>query len=112
MIPRIDVTPGAGLSSETHRITSEDTRSMADDFVPLITLDDAFGRDRLWPTIVKVDVEGHEIAVVEGARRILERRQPIFVIEFHGHLIGHSPGAAPALPAAFPATPGPRSTPT
>src|SRR3546814_9858374 len=89
MIPRIDVTPGAGLSSETHRITSEDTRSMADDFVPLITLDDAFGRDRLWPTIVKVDVEGHEIAVVEGARRIIERRQTIFVIEFHGHLIGH-----------------------
>src|SRR3546814_7307176 len=75
MIPRIDVTPGAGLSSETHRITSEDTRSMADDFVPLITLDDAFGRDRLWPTIVKVDVEGHEIAVVEGARRIIERSE-------------------------------------
>src|SRR3546814_19554266 len=77
---------------------------MADDFVPLITLDDAFGRDRLLPTIVKVDVEGHEIAVVEGARRIIERRQTIFVIEFHGHLIGHYHGAATDLLEAFPAT--------
>lgn len=103
MIPRIDASPGAGFASETRRITDEDPRSMADDFVPMMTLDDAFGRDRLWPTVVKVDVEGHEIAVVEGAHRIIERGRTTFVVEYHPHLIDNYHGTAEQLLAPFPA---------
>src|SRR3546814_11229320 len=69
----------------------------------MITLDDAFGRDLMWPSVVKVDVEGHEIAVVEGARRIIEHGRTTFVVEFHGHLIVNYHGTPEQLLAPFPA---------
>jgi len=103
MISRIDTTPGAGFTSETRHFTSEYPQSVVDDFVPIITLDDAFDRDRLVPTVIKIDVEGHEIAVIEGARRIIARGETTFVVEFHPHLIENYHGTASGLLAPFPA---------
>jgi FkbM family methyltransferase len=45
--------------------------------VQTITLDE-FG---VVPTIVKVDVEGHELAAFQGAERILREHKPIIVAE-------------------------------
>ncbi|GHD50988.1 hypothetical protein GCM10017083_24910 [Thalassobaculum fulvum] len=101
-IPRMDVSPGAGFTAPARSITSEDPRSVADDFVPMIALDDAFGRDGRWPAVVKVDVEGHEIAVVDGARRIIAEEHTRFVVEFHPHLVANYGGSADQLLAAFP----------
>ena len=101
MISRMDTTPGAGFTSETRRINTDDPRSIADDFVPMITLDDAFGRDRLWPALVKIDAEGHEIAVVEGARAIIERGRTTFVVEFHPHLVNLYGGTAEQMLSPF-----------
>lgn len=103
MISRMDTTPGAGFTSETRRINTDDPRSIADDFVPMITLDDAFGRDRLWPSLVKIDAEGHEIYVVDGARTIIERGRTTFVVEFHPHLVNLYGGTAEQMLAPFPA---------
>jgi FkbM family methyltransferase len=36
------------------------------------------------PTLIKMDVEGSEIDVLEGARQTLERHHPILLIEAHG----------------------------
>jgi len=78
---------GAGLEGETNRTISDAPNSIADDFVPMMALDDAFVGDSMLPKIVKVDVEGHEIDVIAGARRIIEQRRTTFVVEYHAHLI-------------------------
>jgi FkbM family methyltransferase len=36
------------------------------------------------PNLVKLDVEGHELAALCGMRRTLEQHRPILFIEFHG----------------------------
>jgi FkbM family methyltransferase len=38
----------------------------------------------LVPDVVKIDVEGHELEVLEGARELLGRRRPALMIECHG----------------------------
>ncbi len=36
-----------------------------------------------WPDFMKVDTEGHEVAVLAGAREMLERGQTDVLVEFH-----------------------------
>lgn len=52
--------------------------------VDLVTLDGYAARTGLTPTVVKIDVERHEPAVLRGARRTLERDRPVVVIEVLG----------------------------
>lgn len=91
---RTGINFGAGLEGETERSLDDDPRSIADDFVTMMALDDLFVGDALRPKVVKVDVEGHEIAVLQGAQRLIAEARTIFVVEFHAHLIhlyGHTP---------------------
>jgi len=104
MMPRIEANPGTQLEGQTRRINRQEPRSVVDDFVPMLALDDAFLDPALLPKVVKVDVEGHEIGVLEGARRIIEAGRTTFVVEYHPHLIaqyGRRPGE---LIAPFDAT--------
>jgi len=81
--------PGASLSpadlDEPHHTLS----------VPVIALDDYLerrGSPRL--AFIKCDVEGHERAVFQGARRLLERDHPVLLFECEQrHLPGSSPSA-------------------
>ena len=81
--------PGASLSPADrgqphHRIP-----------VPVVALDDYLER-RGSPRVafIKCDVEGHESAVFEGARKVLERDHPVLVFECEQrHLPGSSPSA-------------------
>lgn len=52
--------------------------------VPAITLDD-FSRDHALSRLdlVKIDVEGGELAVLRGARKTLAHHQPIVILEFN-----------------------------
>ncbi|MGE0192622.1 MAG: FkbM family methyltransferase [Planctomycetota bacterium] len=51
---------------------------------PVVTLDEL--RDR--PVdFVKIDVEGYEGAVLEGARELIRRQRPVLWIEFHPQLV-------------------------
>lgn len=53
--------------------------------VELVAIDDLLRADELPPpTVVKIDVEGAEIAVLEGMRETLERHQPAVICELHG----------------------------
>jgi FkbM family methyltransferase len=50
--------------------------------VAATTLDDAvFARGARAPDVIKIDVEGHEAPVLEGATRILDRFGPAIVLE-------------------------------
>jgi FkbM family methyltransferase len=52
--------------------------------VELISLDDAVAAGQIRPpTVVKIDVEGAEIAVLEGMRRTIEEHRPAVICELH-----------------------------
>ena len=52
--------------------------------VELVAIDDLLARGELRPpTVVKIDVEGAEIAVLEGMRETIERHRPAIICELH-----------------------------
>lgn len=52
-----------------------------------IKLDD-YAEKHANPSVIKIDVEGGEYEVLQGATRILKSQQPTLLIEIHPHLIG------------------------
>jgi FkbM family methyltransferase len=62
--------------------------------VKVSTLDDELGE--MQPRVVKIDVEGAELEVLEGARGLLARARPLVIFEHvaaAAALYGHPPGA-------------------
>ena len=52
-------------------------------FVDAIMLDQ-FVKDDNWPNLIKLDVEGADIQVLQGARRVVsDERAPTWIIEIH-----------------------------
>jgi FkbM family methyltransferase len=49
--------------------------------VDVTTLDDFFTGDRKPPHFLKIDVEGHELSLLEGGRRTLELHHPTILVE-------------------------------
>jgi hypothetical protein len=62
--------------------------------VPMRSIDDLCGEMEFQPDLIKIDVEGYELGVIQGARATLERHRPLIFLEIHpDHLrrLGHSP---------------------
>lgn len=56
-------------------------------WVEVVTIDGAVEREGFRPPgFVKIDVEGNELAVLRGMRRVLERHRPVVLCEVHQHL--------------------------
>lgn len=55
--------------------------------VPTVALDDYFAPDRR-VRVIKIDVEGHEKSVFEGAERILTEQSPLLVFECENRHLG------------------------
>jgi FkbM family methyltransferase len=53
--------------------------------VPVVTVDDVCGDSRV--ALIKIDVEGHEDAVVRGAARIIDRDAPAVIFEYAPELL-------------------------
>jgi FkbM family methyltransferase len=103
MLQRIEAHPGVQLETETVLNTPMAPHSIVNDFVPMLALDDLFADPRIRPTLVKIDVEGHEIGVLEGAAALIAAAATTFVVEYHPHLVRQY-GRHPAeLLAHFPA---------
>lgn len=49
----------------------------------LTTVDHEVEHGGLVPTVIKIDVEGHEGAVLQGARETLRRHRPVVFLELH-----------------------------
>lgn len=71
---------GDGPASGVHADNAE-VASVEVDVRSVDSVVDEMGIDRL--DLVKIDVEGHEDAVIEGAARTLERFRPVSIIEFN-----------------------------
>jgi FkbM family methyltransferase len=56
--------------------------------VDTIDLDTFVERNSIYPQLIKIDVEGAEFLVLEGARRCIERHRPLLVIEIHSNESG------------------------
>ncbi|MDX1978705.1 MAG: FkbM family methyltransferase [Bryobacteraceae bacterium] len=56
--------------------------------VPLVALDDYAAQHSHTPAVIKLDIEGSEHLAVKGARRIMERSHPHWVIETHPEQMG------------------------
>jgi FkbM family methyltransferase len=54
--------------------------------VPVVTVDDVVGAGRV--ALIKIDVEGHEGAVVRGAARVIDRDASAVIFEHAADLIG------------------------
>jgi FkbM family methyltransferase len=66
-----------GAIAEDNSATSESTIE-----VETVTLD-SFGREHALPTIVKIDVEGSEAAVLRGSEEIFRSAKPVVICEVH-----------------------------
>ncbi|HZW06747.1 MAG TPA: FkbM family methyltransferase [Phycisphaerales bacterium] len=66
--------------------------------VPLISLDEAAEQEGLTRVdFAKIDVEGHELKVIAGARRVIERWRPSMLIEAEHRITGAAPDPVQAL---------------
>lgn len=55
-----------------------------DYYVPSISIDDFIEINQIKPTLIKIDVEGHELNVLKGANRLLAQK-PKIALEIHGN---------------------------
>ena len=55
--------------------------------VSTISLDRFITKKQVYPNLLKIDVEGAELLVLEGARNYLLNSKPIIIIETHGDLV-------------------------
>lgn len=70
--PRVPLTSGGSIQAATCANPQAFT-------VPTCRLDDKL--DGVIPTLIKIDVEGHEMAVLRGAEMLIEAHKPYLVLE-------------------------------
>lgn len=75
--------------------SDDDPRPNTQELVEVARLDRVVRED---VAFVKVDVEGHELEVLKGATGVIERSQPIFLVEAEER---HRPGATASIFAFF-----------
>lgn len=78
---------------ESH-IVSEYTPEGSAITVNAITLDDLVHTRNLKPDLIKIDVEGHELSVVQGGANFLSQHHPPLLIEVSGNPDGEDSQAA------------------
>lgn len=69
----------------TQVISKEATHDV---YVPTIRLDDHIDLFREAISLMKIDVEGHELQVLKGARRLIRKHRPTLEIEIYGSIDG------------------------
>ena len=78
---RIELNDSSSMAVVTqNRSGSAEGASSID--VPLVALDDFCRERRVWPDVLKIDVEGFEVEVLTGAAECLRRAKRL-VVEFH-----------------------------
>src|SRR5205823_9434581 len=74
------------------RPSSEHTNSELT-LTPTVTLDKLVEDFKISPSHVKVDVEGYELAVIEGSVKLLSKNAPVLFIELHNEIVRQNGGS-------------------
>ena len=74
------------------RPSSEHTNSELT-LTPTVTLDQLVEDFKVSPSHVKVDVEGYELAVIEGSVKLLSKNAPVLFIELHNEIVRQNGGS-------------------
>jgi FkbM family methyltransferase len=75
-----DITGATGSLTTSHFITEQFGQTPSEKIVATTTLDEQLKTEQC-PQFIKIDVEGADLAVIRGARRMLEVCQPILMFE-------------------------------
>lgn len=67
-------------SLETDRVEENETNAIIYE-VNTNTLDNFVNQNNVSPTLIKIDVEGHELSVLKGAENVIEKYHPTLIIE-------------------------------
>lgn len=59
-----------------------DHKSYHDIDVPIVTLNGFCAEHEVWPSLIKIDTEGHELAVLVGASSVLDTAHPDLLVEW------------------------------
>ena len=96
-MPVVDgvVVTGCSTVSSTASATYPGHRAIE---VPMDRLDNVYGDD---VGFIKIDVEGHEIAVLDGASRTIGTMRPLILCEFNDALLREGGSSWPALLERF-----------
>jgi len=84
-----------GLGSVSAYLREEERHCYID--VPQVTLDCIVANQRLGKVaLIKIDVEGHELEVIEGAKVVIAQSRPFLLVEVNASFLKHR-GMSPAL---------------
>lgn len=75
---------GAG-KSVSFLIFDKKEKGLKYELIDITTLDRFCEENNIHPNGIKIDVEGAEGSVIEGAKNTIERCSPWILLEFHGH---------------------------
>jgi len=64
-------------------LRGDKTRELQSAQALITTLDHYAQSSRVWPDIIKIDVEGYEGAVLNGGKKVLSTRRPLVLLELH-----------------------------
>lgn len=84
VLDRIEFLPLA-IGKDNEEIVVENFNSI--DKLKSISLDTFCSQRSIWPDFMKIDIDGFEFEALEGAKILLEKYKPIFLLEFNPLLI-------------------------
>lgn len=73
-----------GATDGTHHLTESGEAPTLK--VEITTLDNFFSQTQHQPDLILADVEGEELSLLQGAKRLVREQKPGFILEHHGSL--------------------------
>jgi len=79
------------------RLDEENSAQRETVAIKTMSIDELIEKNFAPPDIIKIDVEGHEFDVLQGARKLLLEKKPILCVELHPDLLARRGTSSPAI---------------